>query len=279
MIERSIAFGSQQHLVGTLCLPEGPGPFTVGQLLFNAGIVHRIGPHRLNVRLARRLAAHGVPSLRFDLSGLGDSRRPDSTLSHQAQSVADVRDACDALAAASGAKRFAALGFCSGARVLYAAWPEEPRLAGLVLYDGFAYPTPQSRLRLYRDRVRHLGLVPWLGKYAWRHTLGAARRLAHPSQDTAGMPATEPLARQPGRDEYAQRLLAMAAAGVKLGIVFSGEGENYNYGSQFADSMRGTGVMEKVQFQYLPRVDHTVTTLAMQSTFLDWMEGFALGLK
>ena len=51
MIERSIAFGADGGLIGTLCLPSIPGAngSGVGQILFNAGVVHRIGPHRINV--------------------------------------------------------------------------------------------------------------------------------------------------------------------------------------------------------------------------------------
>ena len=43
-------------------------------LMLNAGAVHHIGPNRLYVALARRLAAQGIASLRIDIAGLGDSR-------------------------------------------------------------------------------------------------------------------------------------------------------------------------------------------------------------
>ncbi len=43
-------------------------------LMLNAGAVHHIGPNRLYVALARRLAAQGIASLRLDITGIGDSR-------------------------------------------------------------------------------------------------------------------------------------------------------------------------------------------------------------
>jgi hypothetical protein len=46
--------------------------------MFNMGANHRIGPRRINVKLARVLAARGVSSLRFDLGGVGDSETPTS---------------------------------------------------------------------------------------------------------------------------------------------------------------------------------------------------------
>ena len=45
-------------------------------VLLNAGIIHRIGPNRLYVQLARRLASRGHAVLRFDLAGIGDSEPP-----------------------------------------------------------------------------------------------------------------------------------------------------------------------------------------------------------
>ena len=62
-------------------------------VIFNAGAVHRVGPNRMTVTLARRLAAMGLPSLRFDLEGLGDSvlREPGrENHPYPATAVADV---------------------------------------------------------------------------------------------------------------------------------------------------------------------------------------------
>ena len=58
MKEHSLAFGPNSGLIGTICLPDSPQKCGVGVVLFNSGVVHRIGPHRFNVRLARKLAAH-----------------------------------------------------------------------------------------------------------------------------------------------------------------------------------------------------------------------------
>ncbi len=44
-------------------------------VLVNAGMVAKSGPWRLYVEVARRLAHAGVATLRFDLGGIGDSRR------------------------------------------------------------------------------------------------------------------------------------------------------------------------------------------------------------
>ena len=42
-------------------------------VFLSAGLLHRVGPHGLHVRLARELAQMGFSSLRVDLAGTGDS--------------------------------------------------------------------------------------------------------------------------------------------------------------------------------------------------------------
>ena len=64
MTEEAVLFGTTQSLVGILSQPpreEAPRGLPA-VILLNAGIVHRVGPNRLYVRMARELAA-GVPGL------------------------------------------------------------------------------------------------------------------------------------------------------------------------------------------------------------------------
>src|ERR1044072_1198890 len=42
-------------------------------VFFNAGMIHRIGPNRIHVKLARKLSNEGYDVFRFDLGGQGDS--------------------------------------------------------------------------------------------------------------------------------------------------------------------------------------------------------------
>jgi len=72
MIERVLRFGDSDNLIGihTSSAASSKRP---GIVLVNSGVVHRAGPNRLYVNIARQLAAVGYPVLRFDLSGIGDS--------------------------------------------------------------------------------------------------------------------------------------------------------------------------------------------------------------
>ena len=74
MSERPVMIGADRNLMGIVCEPDGPWPASrPAMIMLNAGLIHRVGPNRLHVRLARELAARGFLSLRLDLSGRGDS--------------------------------------------------------------------------------------------------------------------------------------------------------------------------------------------------------------
>jgi len=76
MREEAVLFGKTRSLVGIIT-----DPHTVVNahnhpaiVLLNAGVLHRVGPNRLYVKIARKLASAGFVVLRFDLSGIGDSK-------------------------------------------------------------------------------------------------------------------------------------------------------------------------------------------------------------
>ena len=87
--EKPVQFGPDGNLVGVMARPaSGDVASTRPAVLFlNAGVIHRIGPHRLHVNLARYFAMRGVTSLRIDLSGIGDSRPVPGALSFRQSSV------------------------------------------------------------------------------------------------------------------------------------------------------------------------------------------------
>ena len=121
--EQLCRFGEEDQLFGILSRPvrSDGGPAVV---LFNAGAVHHVGPHRLNVMLARELAAAGFACLRFDLESLGDSvlRAPGrENHPYPPNAGADARAALDYLQRRFGFGRFVGIGLCSGAHTAFHA--------------------------------------------------------------------------------------------------------------------------------------------------------------
>src|SRR5689334_9891890 len=109
MNEHAVSFGHSGHLSGILCEAKTPRARAPAALMWNVGIHHRIGTFRVWVDLARRLAEEGFTSLRFDLSGMGDSdvrRGPEDVERQQ-----DLDDAMAFVTRRTGHATFAPIAF------------------------------------------------------------------------------------------------------------------------------------------------------------------------
>ena len=111
-------------------LPE-PRRATCGVVIVVGGPQYRVGSHRQFVLLARELAAQGIPVLRFDLPGMGDSSG-DPVGFERADSA--IRAAVDCLmAAAPGIDQVCLWGLCDGASAALMYAPSDARVSALVL--------------------------------------------------------------------------------------------------------------------------------------------------
>lgn len=151
LMEESLQFGAGGRLVGILTLPSAP-PRNAQVLpvfvFLSAGLLHRVGPYRLHVRLARALAQMGFSSLRVDLAGSGDSpRRPGLTYP---QSVAeDFGEILDVLESRLGRLPLILAGLCSGAHSAIRLTPGAPQIVGMVLLDPICFPDDGFRTRSF----------------------------------------------------------------------------------------------------------------------------------
>jgi pimeloyl-ACP methyl ester carboxylesterase len=149
LIEEPLQFGEGGRLFAILTLPRMPPHNAQALPIFvflNAGLLHRVGPARLHVRLVRELAQMGFSSLRVDLAGTGDSpRRPGLTYS---QSVAaDFEEILGILESRLGRSPLVLAGLCSGAYNAIRLTPQEPRVVGMVLLDPICFPDDGFRAR------------------------------------------------------------------------------------------------------------------------------------
>ena len=137
-VETPLQFGEGGSLFGVFCRPCGAiGSNAV--LITNSGVNPHYGFARLGVELARRLAAEGVASLRFDFAGLGDSLgRPGKE--HVVSGIfesdrrPDISAAIDALEQL-GLKKFAIGGLCSGGYHALQGTLHDERLRALFLIN------------------------------------------------------------------------------------------------------------------------------------------------
>lgn len=275
MAEHTLTLGTENHLVATFTPTDtatSSAPPIVA-LLSNSGVIPRSGPHRMNVHLARRLAAQGIPSVRFDMSGLGDSRRTGSTLPVVEQWVADTRSVMDAAQARFGCARFMMIGFCSGAEVAHLVALEDPRLRAILFWDLYAYKTIQARVRTFLYKLRRAGLTGAVRK-AGEKTLAVFRSQAAESGGNENGRAVE-VSLVPPREVFAQRIQTLTDAGVESLFVFcGGEPEWFNHKGQFKGMFGRYAFVDKVAFHYLEVSDHLITSAAAQRAFLDMTEAW-----
>jgi len=126
-------FGPGGRLAGVVTEPVSSAARDTGILLLNAGVVHHVGPQRLWVTLARRLAQCGFTVLRFDHAGLGDSLHRDDGLPWDQSSLADVTDAIAWLEQSTPCRQFALLGLCADTLTAFRAAQRDTRVNALVL--------------------------------------------------------------------------------------------------------------------------------------------------
>ncbi|BAU47908.1 hydrolase [Sulfurifustis variabilis] len=148
--------------------PAEPGRSNgTGIVLLPAGLKYRIGPHRLNVTLARRLAPVGYTVLRFDPCGVGESdgALPAGPLRELWRTVEQGRFVDDTLHAARdlrercGLQRLVLGGLCGGAVTALLAAALAPELIDGVLSINtavtFSTDTKPARRPMGRIQARH----------------------------------------------------------------------------------------------------------------------------
>lgn len=143
MKESVCNFGANGGLFGILTTPDDNVKVEGAPvaLILNAGIVHRVGPFRIHVDIARQLAELGFSTLRLDLSGLGDSAPRTGKIDLEDRAVLDVNDAMDFLQENHGSDEFVLLGLCSGAYNAHRVAVKDDRIVGAVFLDGIVFRT------------------------------------------------------------------------------------------------------------------------------------------
>lgn len=252
--EKVVSFGPSASLQGILTEPDAahrvPGAPAV--LTWNVGLHHRIGPHRFYVDLARKLAEAGFTTLRFDVSGLGDSEpRRDDARGDGERNVADVRAAMDTLRNLRGFQRFVPVGFCSSVDAAHLVSVESPEVAGVVFLEGYAFRTRGFYLQ-YPKR--------FLNKNRWERVL----RNKYPRLFGHDALAPDPsLARErvfvreyPSQEKLARDVRSILDRGAHMLFVYVGGDTDYGYREQLFEMIDGkpNGNLEVV---FYPDADHT----------------------
>lgn len=152
-----------KQLVGIIHQAEAAS--SIGVLVVVGGPQYRAGSHRQFILLARHLAGQGIPAMRFDVRGMGDSEG--ESLGFQ-KIDDDIRSAIDCFLASCPMLDHVVLwGLCDGASAALFYGYQDSRVKGLVLLNPWAF-TQQGAAKTY---LKHYYLQRLLNRDFWSKIL------------------------------------------------------------------------------------------------------------
>jgi pimeloyl-ACP methyl ester carboxylesterase len=276
--EQAVLIGSAPQLVGVITQPESARPAArTGVIILGAGLVHHVGPNRMTVRTARRLAQAGLTVLRFDHRGIGDSGPRLDNRPFMQSAVDETREVMDYLARHHAIEDFVVMGICSGAETALRTGFVDERITGVGLINGGGqgygnawetYEYVRGEARWYFKRL--FNLDSW-----WRALTGRIRYrrlftvLVKRIHDRIAPPKNVAEASQQAASDI-QKLLAR---GVKL-LWLQSQGD---FSQDLFDTMFGKEAAAlldagSVRVETLAFTDHTLTDHSSQVRVLDLVQ-------
>ena len=123
-----------QQMFAILHLPDETA--SRGLLVVTGGPTYRVGPHRTNVMLGRDLVEAGIPVMRFDFRGTGDSDGDLRTLKRGGPVLDDISAAIDTFfEQVPGLEEVVLWGLCRGAIRTLEYARQDHRVSGIVLLN------------------------------------------------------------------------------------------------------------------------------------------------
>jgi exosortase A-associated hydrolase 1 len=158
--EQPLVFDCQgEQLIGIIHQAESE--IRIGVLIVVGGPQYRVGSHRQFLLLARALALHGIPVMRFDVRGMGDTGGEQRMFD---QLDDDIRAAVDCfLFSCPQLEHIVLLGLCdaASAAVFYAY--QDDRVKGMVLLNPWVF-TEQGAAKAY---LKHYYLQRLMSRDFW----------------------------------------------------------------------------------------------------------------
>lgn len=277
--ERALSFECEgEKLVGILSGAQRPA--ARGVLVVVGGPQYRVGSHRQFTLLARHLAERGVPVLRFDYRGMGDS---DGNARSFEEVGADIGCAIDRLFAhVRGLEDVVLWGLCDAASAALLYAHQDSRVSGLVLLNPWVR-TEQgaARVQLRQYYVRRiLSRALWQkivrGEFRFREAAAAVtRQVVHATGLRTGSRTTGPDAALPARMEAALRRFR----GRVLLILSGNDLVAQEFRSVIAGSSGWQQLLqaERVTRHDLPEANHTFARRDWRNQVARWTEAWIRG--
>jgi alpha-beta hydrolase superfamily lysophospholipase len=297
VIESAVAFGKECALFGILTEPNvGVAPSQLADtavLMLNVGGNYRIGPNRNYVKAARELAAAGFRALRFDVSGIGDSRVEagfSSASMYRDWATVDVRAAIDMLAE-RGCRRFVLMGICSGSYLAFQTALQDERVNGVMLMNPRLLEWDAARsgpwqasmhqyyksTRYYRQALFRSQVYARLlrGEIDVRGIAGRMWQLACARLKRVG----NRLRGRPPQEGVLAKFRHLSRRGVDTLLAMADQDDGLDY-MQFHLGSNGSRMRGHKGFRMrlIPDADHTFSTVSSQRAWIEVMREHLMGL-
>jgi pimeloyl-ACP methyl ester carboxylesterase len=277
MNEKIVSIGKDVSIFGILTEPATPSPKKPMVLLPNAGILHRVGPYRQWVDLARRLSEDGFTVFRFDLTGLGDSDMRNDVREDAERAIADIIEVMDHLDKHLHADTFIIIGLCSGADYGHPVALMDKRVVGTFFIDAYGYRTKFWYIHHYLPRLLDFKKHGNRLRRLCNRLLPA--RLSLSAKDKEKLKATQYMREFPPREQVEAELGQLVARDVSMFFLYTNGVDRYlNYASQFRAMFPKLDWKNKIEVTFYPESDHTFSLLVhrtkLEGLIRTWISRF-----
>ncbi|EMI17022.1 non-ribosomal peptide synthetase [Rhodopirellula maiorica SM1] len=249
--KNAIVFGNYDHLLGVWQPSTTTRHSDTAVILVTPGMLHHVGPFRLYVDVANDLARRGIASLRFDISGIGESFGVGAGGRSIDRAADEISQAIDWISANTQLQKIVLFGLCSGADDSLHAAVRDDRVSAVVPMDGCGYRTRAYYWHRFRGHHFHRILRP---KKWWE----VLQRLLN--QDNTAPPSLQPgddIREFPSRETAVAELSELADRKTRLHFVYTGGvGMYYSYAQQFHDMFPELRGRDEVSTCFHPAMDH-----------------------
>jgi len=253
-MNQAIVFGKYDHLVGVANIAQATTKKSteqVAMILITAGMLHNVGPFRLYVDIANSLETQGISSLRFDISGIGESLGVGSSGKSIERAASEASEAMDYLSENHGIKKFVVFGLCSGADDSVQTALNDERVIGVITLDGLGYKTPKFA------RNQRLFLAKKILLFNnWKSKISSITGLKPPpvslavGGDIREFPETA--------EQASKEIQQLIDRGTQLHFIYTGGTDYYNYAKQLYDMLPYVNWKGTESTRYFPHMDHVI---------------------
>lgn len=248
-MESPVVFGDAENLFGIINVPEEKKARTA-LVMLTAGMLHHVGSFRFHVLLARELEKFGIQSLRFDLSGIGESLASGSVGNSLGRAAHEVGAAIDVLTSEYEIENVVLFGLCSGADDAWHVAKLDERVIGLAMIDGLGYSTKTHQRFAWLDKARRLSMPSY-----WNAKL--RRQWNEQSMEAQGLPFGTDIREFPSREVAADDLRRFIDRQMSILACYTGGAKDYyNYPEQFVEMFHDVAIAATVEHCFYPNMDH-----------------------